>query len=233
MAFKSKTTPVIWSKRRFAGGWLRQKLLTRTMLLGSCTAFALGLLVADMMNQWLPFWPYIATAVACMVIFVVVMIEYGPWKWRSDNLEKGIAGEQRIGQVIEHALISDHCAVAHGVSKIARVGDIDHLIATPLGLLVVETKYRRVPRKEFPEVLRRISQNVKAVREWAPKDTLVKGCLVLVEEEKRPKKSYNFDGEDIFVRKGEAFRKMLHSEARVSLSTDSNLSSKVWMLGQR
>ena len=74
------------------------------------------------------------------------MIESGPWKWRSDNLEKGIAipESQRIGQAIELALISDHCAVAHGVSKIARVGDIDHLIATPLGLLVVETKYRRV-----------------------------------------------------------------------------------------
>ena len=233
MAFKSKTTSVNWSKRRFAGGWLRQKLLTRTMLLGSCTAFALGLLVAVMMNQWLPFRPYIATAVACMIIFVVAMFEYGPWKWRSDNLEKGIAGEQRIGQAIEHALISDHCAVAHGVSKIARVGDIDHLIATPLGLLVVETKYRRVPRKQFPEVLRRISQNVKAVREWAPQGTLVKGCLVLVEGEKRPKGSYNSGGEAILVRKEEAFKKMLHSEAHESHSTGSNLSSRVWMLGQR
>ena len=233
MALKSKPTPVKWSKRRFAGGWLRQRLLTRAMLLASSTAFALGLLIAVMMNLWLPFWSYIATAVGCLVIIVVVMIESGPWKWRSDNLEKGIAGEQRIGQAIELALISDHCAVAHGVSKIARVGDIDHLIATPLGLLVVETKYRRVPRKQFPEVLRRISLNVKAVREWAPKGTLVKGCLVLVEDVKRPKVSYNSGGEDIFVRKGEAFRKMLHSEARESLSTNSNLSSMVWRLGER
>ena len=51
------------------------------------------------------------------------------------------------------------------VETIARVGDIDHLVATPRGLWVVETRHGRVASPDFPETLRRIALNVEAVRD--------------------------------------------------------------------
>ena len=85
--------------------------------------------------------------------FWVVFRKLG--RGRLGRLEKGEDAEVRAGQFIEHALTAPDCAVAHSVTAIARIGDIDHLVATPVRLWVIETKYRRVPREHFPEVLRR------------------------------------------------------------------------------
>ena len=102
--------------------------------------------------------------------------------WRLSHMQKGAHAEERVGQAIEYALTRERCAVAHHVEGIARVGDIDHLVATPRGLWVVETKHRLVPRSEFPETLaanrtqrrgrpglgaRNASDRVLGLRRWA------------------------------------------------------------------
>ena len=97
--------------------------------------------------------------------------------WRLPDMKKGVRAEEMVGQAIEYALTRERCAVAHHVEGIARVGDIDHLVSTPRGLWVIETKHRSVPRSDFQETLRRIALNVKAVRDWAP-GMRVTGCLV-------------------------------------------------------
>ena len=50
-----------------------------------------------------------------------------------------------VGQAIEYPSTRERCAVAHHLEEIARVGGIDHLVATPRGLWVIETKHGLVP----------------------------------------------------------------------------------------
>ena len=63
--------------------------------------------------------------------------------WRLPDMKKGAHAQERVGQAIEFALTRERCAVAHRVQEIATVGDIDHLVATPNRLWVIETKHRR------------------------------------------------------------------------------------------
>ena len=118
---------------------------------------------------------------------------------RLGRLEKGEDAEVRAGQFIEYALTAPSCAIAHSVTGIARVGDIDHVVATPARLWVIETKYRRVPREHLPEALRRIADNTTAVWEWAPPGTPVRGCLVLAYESRVHRKTYDYGKEPIVV----------------------------------
>ena len=147
-------------------------------------------------------------------------------------MRTGAHAEETIGQVIEYALTRDTCGVAHHVEEIARVGDIDHLVATPNGLWVIETKNGRVPKSQFAETLRRIAANVEGVREWAP-DTRVTGCLVFAsEQEKRPKPTYRAGKETIraFADPTELMRE-LRNEARGS-GDSVELAWRVWKLGK-
>ena len=151
--------------------------------------------------------------------------------WRLTDMKKGARAEETIGQAIEYALTRDACAVAHHVEDIARVGDIDHLVATPDGLWVIETKHGRVPTSEFRETLRRIAANVEAVREWAP-DTPVTGCLVFGSDQERPPKpTYNHGKETIraFGSRTKLMRE-LRSEAR-GTGGSNDLAMRVWKLG--
>lgn len=70
--------------------------------------------------------------------------------------------------MIDDALVPWNCEVADSVFDIAPEGDIDHLVATPMALWVVETKVRAVSKDRFRAVLDRIARNVHAVEAWAP-----------------------------------------------------------------
>ncbi len=146
-------------------------------------------------------------------------------------MKKGADAEKRVGQAIEYALTPPSCAVAHGVKDFAKVGDIDHLVATPHRLWVIETKHRRVPRSKFREVLRRIAVNVEGIREWAPAGTQVTGCLVLANEDKPPKHTYKHGRETI---RAFASPESLMRELRAEAHEDRDgpdIVRKVWELG--
>lgn len=152
--------------------------------------------------------------------------------WRLPDMRKGARAEETIGQAIEYALTRDACAVAHHVEEIARVGDIDHLVATPAGLWVIETKHGRIPKAEFAETLRRIAANVEGVREWAP-DARVTGCLVFgSDQQKRPKPAFGHGKETIraFADR-RALMRELRKEARGS-GDSLELARRVWKLGK-
>ena len=189
--------------RRNPGAWLRERLLDRVVevaLLGAmgiawlCGA-AVALLVA--LGPWpRPEWTIWLVLLPGAVLPVVALYK---WQrgWRVGDMKKGARAEERIGQVIEYALTRERCAVAHDVEEVASVGNIDHLMATPQGLWVIETKHGRVPKAQFRETLRRIALNVEAVRDWAP-GMRVTGCLVFAsEQEPRPKTTYAFGAETI------------------------------------
>ena len=152
--------------------------------------------------------------------------------WRLPDMRKGAHAEERVGLAIEYALTRERCAVAHNVEKIARVGDIDHLVATPSGLWVVETKHALVPGAEFPETLRRIALNVGAVRDWAP-GMRVTGCLVFAAGRGvPPKPTYEWGTEQIrCFHSAESLMREVRAEAR-SEGGSSNIAPRVWRLGK-
>ena len=148
---------------------------------------------------------------------------------------KGSLAERRIGHVIETALTASGCAVAHSVYEIdGTVGDIDHLVATPGRIWVVETKYARVPPKRFPEVLSKITRNAKAVREWlSPCELEVVGCLALASIDNKKlesmQRSYEDGGVQVF--NPDTLYKEIAKASRLTSGESSKLvTDRVWGL---
>ncbi|MYE24935.1 MAG: NERD domain-containing protein [Gammaproteobacteria bacterium] len=224
--------------KRNPGEWLRHRLLDRVLdavLLGMAGAsWLLGAgLVLGTTRGWgqsAPEW-MVWSLLLPGVGFLLAGLYKAKRGWRLGDIAKGARAEETVGQAIEYALTRDACAVAHHVEEIARVGDIDHLVATSDGLWVIETKHGRVPRSEFRETLRRIAANVEGVREWAP-DKRVTGCLVFgSEQEKRPKRTYDYGKETIraFGSPTELMRELRSEASGIGGSTD--LARRVWKLG--
>ena len=179
--------------RRDAGDWVRTRVRTSGLVVVALVSGMLGLLVGIGLAGFVG-WRLVALPAMCLVAAVVLLVrryERGGFS----HLLKGAAAERSVGGSIEYAITAPGCAVAHSVTEIARIGDIDHLVATPNCLWVVETKYRMVPRDRFSEVLRRIRVNLEAVRRWAPPGVEVRGCLVLATEKERPRKRLYEDGQ--------------------------------------
>ena len=133
---------------------------------------------------------------------------------------------------IERAITAENCAVAHSVKEIASVGDIDHIVATPVAIWVIETKYQRVPPEAFPKVLSRIAANTKAVRQWAPMGTTVRGCLVLAYEEKIKRREYSSEKETIIAYTPDMLVREMSREARENQRIDGQVSESIWRLGR-
>ena len=133
--------------RREAGQWVRARLLgsVQAMLAirSGIAGLALGVGLTGMMG-----WPAAIALVAVLAALEALrMRRYA--RDRFSRLLKGTVAERFVGGLTEGAIAAPGCAVAHSVTKIADVGDIDHLVATPGTLWVVETKYRKVPNSRL------------------------------------------------------------------------------------
>ena len=217
------------------GEWLRQRLSSRILDATFLAAFGAGWLcggVAGALGMELgTAWTisFVLLPGAGLLGAALHKLARG---WRLPDMRKGARAEETVGLAIEFALTRDRCAVAHNVEGIARVGDIDHLVATPRGLWVIETKHGRVPKPEFQETLRRIALNVQAVRDWAPR-MRVTGCLVFASlHGKPPKRTYEWGTETIkcFESAKSLMREMKAEAHREGDSTE--IAREVWRLGR-
>lgn len=225
--------------KRNPGAWLRARLLDRVVDAGLLGMAGMGWLLGAGLVLWttrgpgqaVPEWPAWSLLLPGAG-FVVAALYKAKRGWRLADMRKGARAEERVGQVIEYALTSERCAVAHHVEEIARIGDIDHLVATPRGLWVIETKHGRVPKREFRETLRRIALNVTAVRTWAP-GMHVTGCLVFASEsEKRPRPTFKQGAETIRVfANPESLMHELRDAARAE-GGRSHIARAVWHLAK-
>ena len=177
-------------------------------------------------------WPSLLFTLLPGVAFLFAARHKLKGDWSSRNMRKGIRSERMIGEAIDRALTLETCAVAHDVEEIAQYGNIDHLVATPHGLWVIETKSGRLPPDAFQRTLGTIAANVKAVRKWAP-DVRVTGCLVFASEPKSLKRSiYEKNNETIRVfGKREVLIRELRKEARET-GDSWKLADRVWELGK-
>ena len=223
--------------RRNAGSYVRRRMVRRGMWGTAGAGIVMGLGVGLLFfaaGKWIgPIWvtvAYITTAAA--VYFAVRTLDRPSFRWNLDNLRKGSDAEDHVGQTIEYAITAENCAVAHSVTEIAKVGDIDHIVATPVAIWVIETKYQRVPSKSFPEVLSRIAANTDAVRQWAPAGTSVRGCLVLAYATEIKRRNYFHDKEKIVAYTPDMLMRDMRREARENRRVDEQVSKNIWKLGR-
>ncbi|MYA78923.1 MAG: NERD domain-containing protein, partial [Acidobacteriia bacterium] len=159
--------------RRSAGSFIRETMTRLSLLemggvgllIGLSIGFLIYLVGVQIGHGWV-IGAYLA--VAAVVLSAVRILKSPSYRWNQENLRKGAYAEIRVGQIIEEVITDEQCAVAHGVIRPEEEGDLDHLVATPTGIWVVETKYRPVPQDKFSRVLRHIEESIDWVREWAP-----------------------------------------------------------------
>lgn len=225
--------------KRNPGEWLRERLLDRLFDVATLAGMGVGWLCGGGLALWLTLGAGVEAAAIGFVflagvgVLVVASYKYkSKSPWRLPDMKKGACAEETVGQAIEYALTRGSCAVAHNVEQIARVGDIDHLVATPHKLWVIETKYGRVPRSEFREVLRRIARNVEGVRDWAP-GTRVTGCLVFGSQQvKQPKPTFTYGRETIQAfADPAALMRVLQKEAQKDADSQ-DVAREVWKLAR-
>ncbi|MYD97897.1 MAG: NERD domain-containing protein [Gammaproteobacteria bacterium] len=93
--------------------------------------------------------------------------------------------KRRVGDRIEHALVRSGCAFAHDVKEaLGQDGNVDHVVLTPAGVWVVETKSAWLDGKRFKQALRQTSDNVRRVREKLGTSLPVRGALVIADDSK-------------------------------------------------
>ena len=158
-------------------------------------------------------WPSV-TVGAVVVIMTLVAWKRRFGTWTLESSDKGIAGETIVGGTIQDALMRPDCAVEHAIPGQGERGEIDHLVVTPLGVWVVETKYKWVPRKQYRAVMRRLALNVESVRRTLGRGATVKGCLVLATVRRRKHYRYRAHGETLNVFSVRSFREQLREEAQ-------------------
>ena len=164
-----------------AGAFVRRKrlglALGMTLVVGVLLGLVIGPLFTRLVGWWFgdqlfgEMWSGVwTTAIGVLGLGLLWIILRCVDEGRYSRFEKGEDAEVRAGQAIGWAITAPNCAVAHSVTKIARVGDIDHLVATPVRVWVIETKFRKVPPKKFPKVLQRLADNSGGSRLGARRD---------------------------------------------------------------
>lgn len=158
--------------RREAGAWLQARLEDAFLQAAYWLAFFLGIASSAVLV-----WVHKdhANALAGTLItmagagaFSLCAMVYALFRgYGVRNMRKGARSERRVGHAIEYALTAQGCAVAHNVTRLGG-GDIDHLVLTPRGIYVVETKSGFVPKKAFPRLLTRLSDRAATIRRLMP-----------------------------------------------------------------
>ena len=158
---------------------------------------------------------------------------WGLRRRRKSAFKKGYIAERQIGRALEEAITAKGCAIAHSVTGVMKSGDIDHIVATPQGVWVIETKYRRVPEERFSDVLSRLHACRARVEALLPSDTPVRACLVLAYEESsvKPKR------DRILVYNNDTFRseflvRMRAERLGSGVVVDKRTSSTIWRLSR-
>ena len=215
--------------RRYAGDYLGTEFVAEAVGPWPAALLGAGMLVGVAIALWLG--AYFAE-VAGITLLVSSLFLWG-WRRRErDAFRKGHIAERQIGRALEQAITAKGCAVAHNVTTVMDSGDVDHIVATPRSVWVIETKYRRVPKGRFSKVLSRLHACRGRVEALFPTGTPVRACLVLAYEEGGVKP----ERDGILVYNNDTFRTdflpRLKAERLESPAVDGRVSSVIWGLSR-
>ena len=211
---------------RTPGGWMRSRIAVRRTFRDGAVGALAGVAAGTVAAQTVPpdiVLGGVAAAWAGMVLAALLRRSYS-----IRNLERGLAGEEAVAAEIGAAMLAPRCAAAHGVTGIdGLIGDIDHLVATPSRLWVVETKSGRLPAGRLADAMRRVESNVAAVGRWAD-GAPVRGCVVLARG--RVEGGHQGRGNDVAVLTRRGLGDELRAEAARSGTVEPWLAERVGRL---
>ena len=226
-----------------AGGWLLERVLLRfvfaTMGVFGLSGFGLGFIVrelpvVDRVAAELPVW---VAPIGTGILFVATFAILWLFMVRTDSTwQRGFVAERRVGDRIEHALVRNGCAFAHDVKEALGLGgNVDHVVLTPAGVWVVETKAAWLDDARFQQALRQVSDNVKRVRRKLATSLPIRGALVIADDGKDYESDFDSDGVPITAFRLVSFWRRLREECNgdgVAPQEELEaLARKVWSLG--
>ena len=112
---------------------------------------------------------------------------------------RGMDAERKVGDLIEYAVAQRGCAFAHDVKEaLGGPGNVDHVVMTPAGIWVVETKSGWLGKRRFPSALRQVAENVRRIRRHLVTSLPVRGALVIADPSNESLEAdYDGDGEPV------------------------------------
>lgn len=228
-------------RKNAAGGWLRGEFLQRIasagMLFMAVMGFAVGFLV-----RGLPQFDETAGGLASWVVLGVMVISFGVFyaycRLADATWGRGLNAERQVADLIEHAVAQRGCAFAHDVKEaLGGRGNVDHVVMTPDGIWVVETKSAWLSKWKFSHALRQVARNARRVRHHLKTSLPVRGALVIADRSNDSLEAdYDWDGEPVKAfgaKKLWSVLRMEREQARhISESSEtSRVARQVWNLG--
>ena len=227
-----------------AGQWVRQQLLARQALASMLFAVIAGCAFGFWVRGVLVFnepGGILASSVAMGVAILAGVVVFAYCRRLDATWSPGLQAEQRIGDLIDYAVTQGGCAFAHDVREALGdgLGNVDHVVMTPAGIWVVETKAHRVPKSRFSAALRQVAENVGRVRSHLETSLPVRGALVIADRsEDELEEQFDWKGEALLAFGAKRFLRALKAECEQT-GTDVRspemawVAHKVWDLGSR
>ncbi len=230
-------------RKNAAGGWVLGEFLQRIgsagMLFMAVMGIALGFLI-----RGLPVFDGLVGSHTSGVILgamILAFVVFYAYCRRVDaTWGQGLEAERQIGDFIEHAVAQRGCGFAHDVKEaLGGRGNVDHVVLTPAGVWVVETKSNWVSKRRFPPALRQVAQNVDRVRSHLETSLPVRGALVIANHSNDSlEANYDWNGKPIKVFGAKEFWNVLcvereHSPAIGRSDERARVERLVWNLGSK
>lgn len=219
------------SVRGQAGSWLEDELLAEG--LGPILAVAIGvaMLLGGGVYRWFGGQTVLLAGAVSLLGAALFWVAH---RRSRDALRKGHIAERQIGRALEQAITAKACAVAHNVTGVMESGDIDHIVVTRAMVWVIETKYRRVPKGKFHQVISRLHACRRRLETLLPSGTPVQPCLVLAYEGEGVKR----ERDGVLVWTNETFQDFLwdlRAERNLAdgiVGIEPSVARMIWRLGR-
>lgn len=204
-------------RKNAAGDWLQSEILDRGV--SAATIFmAFGGFAVGFAVRGLPFLDggtgKLLTVALCVALVLSFVIFWVLLRRIDATWTRGLRAERRVGDVIEHALARPDCAFAHDVKEaLGGSGNVDHVVMTPAGIWVVETKSNWLGKRRFRGTLRQVARNVGRVRRHLGTSLPVRGAIIVADRWDRSLGArYDWNGEPVTAFGLKTFWRTLRTE---------------------
>ena len=228
-------------RKNAAGGWVRGEFVRRIAAAGMLWMGFAGLIVGFMIGSLPVFDAWAGSRMSLGLVggMILTFVALYAFCRRVDaTWGRGLRAKRQVGDLLEHALAQGGCAFAHDVKEsLGGGGNIDHVVMTPTGIWVVETKSGWLSRRRFRSALRQVAVNVRRVRRHLETSLPVRGALVIAERANDSLEAeYDWNGEPVKAFGAKMFWALLRRErtdGRVvgQSSETTRVERLVWNLG--